>query len=309
MMAPAEKLKVCGIEVKITDRCNQQCFHCVNEDGHSGRDLACTGFIRRLQEWKRCEQALGWSVREVRMTGGEPLMHAAGVARIARACRELGIKSGINTNAIILSLPMAERLKDSGLSLMKVSYDASDEETLKRIRGTQASLARLEENLSMIAALGFELVLRFSLCRYNAHQLPQVYRNARRLKAQRLQIKPLIPCGRALLSDAFLTREEINRAFGTLASLADEDGTAVEILCWPPEDCSGLPSKLCGSTNKIYVAPDGQTTICNYVSQAKPLGNFIDGRLSEILARHQESIARNSRGQCFVAGCPQAPFF
>lgn len=308
-MAPAEELRACGIELKITDRCNQQCFHCVNEDGQSGMDLDCTWFIRRLQEWKRCEQALGWGVREVRMTGGEPLMHAAGVARVARACRELDIKSGINTNAIILSLQTAETLKSSGLSLMKVSYDASDEETLKRIRGKQASLARLEENLTMIAALGFELVLRFSLCRYNAHQLPEVYRNARRFKAQRLQIKPLIPCGRARFSDAFLTREEINSAFATLASVADKDGTAVEILCWPPEACSGLPSKLCGSTNKIYVAPDGKITICNYVSRAKPLGNLIDGSLSEIFAMHREAITRNSRGHCFVAGCPQAPFF
>jgi MoaA/NifB/PqqE/SkfB family radical SAM enzyme len=309
IMAPPHVSKAFGIEVKITDRCDQHCFHCVNEDGQSGEDLDCSWLIRRLHEWKQREQVCGFIVREVRMTGGEPLMNIPALIRIVRTCRELGIKSGINTNGMRLDSKMGSMLKQAGLSLMKVSYDAADEGILRQIRGNRASLSNLEKNLSMITSLGFELIVRFSLCRHNADQLPHVYQKARLFRASRLQIKPLISSGRAQHSNAFLTREEIYKTLENLVSRTGADGKFLQILCWPPEDCAGLPGKLCGSINKIYVSPNGDTAICNYVSRTKPLGNLIEERLEDIFSRHTAALTENSCGHIFVEGCPQASFF
>ena len=93
-----------GIELKITNRCNLHCGHCMNEDSPcSSGDVDIPLFVKRLEEKETNSAGSRFRIKEVRITGGEPLLALDGVTQIARACKELGVDCGINTNGTLLT--------------------------------------------------------------------------------------------------------------------------------------------------------------------------------------------------------------
>lgn len=299
-----------SVELKVTDRCNQGCFYCMNNDPpYRGRDLDSALFTSRLVEWHKNRGRYPWRIRELRMTGGEPLINLDSVLKIARVCKHLNIHSGINTTGLLLGETTAQALKDVNLKTVKLSFDAVDQATLWRIRGKNASMSKMIKSVHIAVAYGFSVLLRFTLCRYNVDQLLDCYRLARKLGAEKFQVKPMICSGRAAASDAFLSREEICQAFRGLAAATKGTATRLEVLCWPPEDVFGLPSKVCGSMNKIYVATNGDTFICNYVPEPIRFGNLVQEPIERVLSNHIHSLWRSTTGYTLAAHCPQTSYF
>ncbi len=309
-MRDAHSKKNISIELKVTDRCDQSCFHCVNDDGPDrGREVDSGPFTARLVEWWEARERSLWHVKEVRMTGGEPLMNLPAVLEIARTCRRLGIRSGINTNASFLNETTAQALKDAGLAVVKVSFDGVDEAALCRMRGPKASLVKTVANIRTAVAHGFRVLLRLTLCTYNVGQLVDCYRMARELGVEKLQVKPLVQSGRAAMSDAFLTRQQLRAAFKELAAAVQGPVALPEILCWPPEDAFGLPNKVCGSLAKIYFSASGEATICNYLADTTPIGNVIQEPLESVLEKRNPQLWQTPGCHTMLAGCPQAVYF
>jgi GTP 3',8-cyclase len=167
---PAETL---SIEVKVTDRCNQCCFHCMNDDAPgAGRDLDCDLFLQRLTEWGRNRHLSNVNISEVRITGGEPLLNLPAVTAISRACRELQIVSGINTNASLLDKATQALLKDAGLTTIKASFDALEEDVWQAMRGSAFSLVKINASIREAVDAGFRVICarvrqcQQNLCRY-----------------------------------------------------------------------------------------------------------------------------------------------
>jgi MoaA/NifB/PqqE/SkfB family radical SAM enzyme len=295
-----------GIEIKITDKCNQSCFHCMNDDSRLlSRELDRSLFASRLVEWWNNRKSSPWQIKEVRMTGGEPLMNLPAVMDIAKTCSSLGICSGINTNALLFNEAMALALKKVGLTVIKVSYDAVDQATLSLMRGPNASLARTEAGISIAVAHGFRVILRLTISAYNVHQLVDCYHAARDMGVEKLQVKPLIRSGRSLKSDAFLGREQIRAAFRALAKAAEGSAARPDISCCPPEDAFGLNRKICGSLDKIYFLTNGEAIICNYIPNTAPIGNLSMEPLDILLAKRNPRLFRSPRGHTILNGCPE----
>lgn len=144
----------------------------MNSDGpSSGADLDCRLFIRKLEEWASGRNESFYNIKAVRMTGGEPLLCLDGVLEIARSCSRLGIRPGINTNGTLLDASVARLLKEAGISTIKISLDASEEATHRRIRGSSYSLDRILEGIKAAVEFGFKVVLRFTFSRHNRRKL------------------------------------------------------------------------------------------------------------------------------------------
>ncbi len=120
------------LRVSLTDRCNLRCTYCMPAEG---LDWLPTDEVLTDDEVVRLVrigvERLG--IREVRFTGGEPLIRR-GLVDIVRRTHEIdpGLEQSITTNA--LGLPRTARaLADAGLDRVNVSLDTVRRETFHEI--------------------------------------------------------------------------------------------------------------------------------------------------------------------------------
>jgi molybdenum cofactor biosynthesis enzyme MoaA len=297
---PGERL---SIEVKVTDRCNQYCFHCMNGDGNAqGQDLDAPLVLRRLDEWQRRQDRAAVAISEVRMTGGEPLLVPRTVAAIGRACSAAQIVAGINTNASLLDDRTLADLRGAGLTIIKVSFDSLEAGAFRAMRGAHASLDRTIHGLRLAVDGGFHVIARFTLSAHNRAQLVPCYEAACAWGVRSFQVKPLIRSGRAAQADASLSPDAIEQALAELARAAGAGHDSPEVLCWPSQHAAGLPSRACGNAAKIYVLADGRVIDCNFLSRP-PFADLRVHSLEEVCRRRQPELI-SIAGHDVLADCP-----
>ncbi|MER8187065.1 GTP 3',8-cyclase MoaA [Kitasatospora sp. NPDC094015] len=116
------------LRVSLTDRCNLRCTYCMPEEGLqwlAKPELLTDEEIVRLVSI--AVRDLG--VREVRFTGGEPMLRP-GLVSIVAACAELAPRPelSLTTNGIGLART-ATALRQAGLDRVNVSLDTLDPDT------------------------------------------------------------------------------------------------------------------------------------------------------------------------------------
>ncbi|MGF1426275.1 GTP 3',8-cyclase MoaA [Kitasatospora sp. LaBMicrA B282] len=116
------------LRVSLTDRCNLRCTYCMPEQG-----LAWLGKPELLTD-EEIVRLVGLAVRdlgvrEVRFTGGEPLLRP-GLVGIVAACAALAPRPelSLTTNGVGLA-KVAGALREAGLDRVNVSLDTLDAET------------------------------------------------------------------------------------------------------------------------------------------------------------------------------------
>ncbi|HYH34209.1 MAG TPA: GTP 3',8-cyclase MoaA [Nocardioides sp.] len=120
------------LRVSLTDRCNLRCSYCMPAEGLDwlpGDDVLTDDEVVRLVDIG--VRMLG--VREVRFTGGEPLVRR-GLVDIVRRSREVGpdLELSVTTNALGLART-APALRDAGLDRVNVSLDTVRRATFETI--------------------------------------------------------------------------------------------------------------------------------------------------------------------------------
>jgi cyclic pyranopterin phosphate synthase len=135
------------LRVSLTDRCNLRCTYCMPQEGLPwlpGPDLLTDDEVARLV--RIAVESLG--VREVRFTGGEPLLRPGLVGIVAAAAAlEPRPRLSLTTNAIGLHR-LAEPLAAAGLDRVNVSLDTLDPDRFFQL----AHRRRLDDTLAGIAA-------------------------------------------------------------------------------------------------------------------------------------------------------------
>ena len=135
------------LRVSLTDRCNLRCTYCMPEQGLPwlpGPDLLTDAEVVRL-----VRIAVGdLGVREVRFTGGEPLLRP-GLVGLVAACAALTPRPelSLTTNGIGLER-VAHALREAGLDRVNVSLDTLDRTTFR----TLTRRDRLDDVLAGLAA-------------------------------------------------------------------------------------------------------------------------------------------------------------
>jgi GTP 3',8-cyclase len=109
------------LRVSLTDRCNLRCSYCMPAEGLDwlpDETVLTDDEVVRLV--RIGVEMLG--IREVRFTGGEPLVRR-GLVDIVRRTHELGVETSLTTNALGLAR-MAPTLAAAGLDRVNVSLDS-----------------------------------------------------------------------------------------------------------------------------------------------------------------------------------------
>ena len=144
------------LRISLVDHCNFRCFFCHNEgQGPLGQGM---GVSSPDQIEALCEAALLAGVREIKLTGGEPLLYRHSgkgvldiVQRIATLRRRYVFGLSMTSNGVLLER-YAQSLSEAGLDRVTISLHTLRAETLQSAVGVRVPERELERIMRGIEA-------------------------------------------------------------------------------------------------------------------------------------------------------------
>jgi len=183
------------VYVEPTTACNLRCRICVRNSWSEPVGSMQMATYRRLVDGLREVPSL----RTMAFWGfGEPLLHPDIVEMVALA-KELGAKTELITNGLLLDRQMAEGLVMAGLDTLVVSVDGTSPESHADIRsGTDLRL--VQKNVEGLQAVrranrrdNPEIGLEFVVTRRNVSELPNLHRLAYSMEASFIVVTNVLP--------------------------------------------------------------------------------------------------------------------
>ncbi len=281
------------LRVSLTDRCNLRCSYCMPAEG---LDWLPDDSVLTDDEVVRLVRVgvdlLG--IREVRFTGGEPLVRR-GLVDIVRRTHELGVETSLTTNALGLART-ASALAEAGLDRVNVSLDSIRPESFLAITRRDRLhdvLAGLEA--ARAAGLGPVKVNAVLMRGINDREAPELLRWALAEGYQLRFIEQMpLDAQHGWSREGMITAEEI---FATLES---------EFTLTPVEEPRGsAPAELfhvdggpgtvgviasvtrpfCGDCHRVRPTADGQVRNCLFAREESDLRSALrDGATDDEIA-------------------------
>jgi cyclic pyranopterin phosphate synthase len=135
---------ITDLRISLTDRCNFRCVYC--RTGTQSTATPCSE-LPLADHLRMARVFVSLGIEKIRLTGGEPLLRS-GVTGFVRSLAQLPTPSGrpldiaITTNGYHLA-PLAQPLRDAGLSRVTISMDAVSADAFTRITRVPGSHARV----------------------------------------------------------------------------------------------------------------------------------------------------------------------
>ncbi len=269
------------LRVSLTDRCNLRCSYCMPAEGLDwlpDESVLTDDEVVRLV--RIGAELLG--VREVRFTGGEPLVRR-GLVDIVRRSHEAApdVELSLTTNALGLART-AQKLADAGLARVNVSLDSIRPETFHAITRRD----RLKDVLAGLAAardagLGPVKINAVLMRGHNDAQAPELLRWAI-AEGYHLRFIEQMPLDaqHGWSRDGMITAEEILgwlEAEFDLTPAAEPRGSAPAELF----QVDGGPATVgviasvtrpfCGDCDRVRLTADGQVRNCLFAREESDL--------------------------------------
>ena len=164
----------------ISESCNLACRHCwispSYNPGHNGGKQVELDWVR-----KAVREAGPLGLQNVKLTGGEPLLHT-GFRELVNFIDGEGLEIQMETNGTLIDHDLAKFLRrKKHLSFISVSLDGSDDETHERLRRVPGSFKKAVQGIQNLVEQGFQPQLICTLHKGNISQLNEVIQLAENL--------------------------------------------------------------------------------------------------------------------------------
>lgn len=300
----------------LTKVCNLKCRHCwiaprFNDEPDKGEMLSYGTFTSVV------EQAVPLGLKEVKLTGGEPLLHPE-FLRYLECVKKHGLGLHIETNGVLCTEEFARAIRNaSGKVSVSVSLDGADAETHEWVRGVSGSFDAAVEGIGNLVAAGLKPQLIFSLMKRNHDQIEAVVKIAEKLGAGSVKFNPVQPTARGDELHQSLETLSIKELIETGHWVENElSGNAnVRLFFTQPIafqslsrmfSCQGNGCQVCGISEIIGVLADGSYSLCGIGESVPELifGNALLDSLSTIwtnsavLKQIREGMPHELKGIC-----------
>jgi len=176
--------------LEITLKCNLACSHCGSRAGQArAKELSteeALDLVRQLVEV---------GIKEVTLIGGEAFLRPDWL-EIAKAITQAGMRCGMTTGGYGISLEMARRMKEAGISVISVSRDGL-EATHDQLRGRKGSWKAGLTTMSYLKEVGIPFGCNTQINRLSAPEIPRIYEHIRDAGARAWQLQLTVPMGNA----------------------------------------------------------------------------------------------------------------
>ncbi|MFV9646463.1 MAG: 12,18-didecarboxysiroheme deacetylase [Desulfobacterales bacterium] len=195
----------------ITRRCNLKCVHCY---AHA-KDLSFENELSTKEGKVLLDDLSQFGVPVILFSGGEPTIRKD-LPELAAYAVSKGMRAVISTNGTLISQKMARTLKDIGLSYVGISIDGM-EEINDRFRGVKGAYNAALEGIKNCKDAGIKVGLRFTINKFNADEIPRIFKLLEDVDIPRACFYHLVYAGRG----ADLIKEDLSH---------DETRAAVDLI-------------------------------------------------------------------------------
>jgi heme b synthase len=176
---------------EITRRCNLKCIHCRSSSemevkGH--RDFSTKEAFRIIDD------IASYAKPVIVLSGGEPLLRED-VFEIARYGTGKGLRMCLATNGTLVTDDICNKIKGSGIRMVSLSLDGSDEAIHDDFRNQKGAFSGTINAAKLFKKNGIEFLINSSFTRRNQEDIPKVYKLAKELGATAWYMFMIVPTG------------------------------------------------------------------------------------------------------------------
>ena len=308
-MKPAPELA--KLHLYVTTRCSEQCPHCWVEAGpRSSRHLAADQVIPQI------DRALAMGLREVKVSGGEPLLFQDLTLRIIEHATAAGVTSRLETNCQRLTGEAITRLRQAG-TIVGTSLDGASPRCHDGFRGTPGSFQRAVRAVTDLVAAGVQVEVVTCVHTGNQGDLDAVVALCADLGVTALKFNFPSPYGRARQLEAESRLCSTDRILQIARHLEErhECNPCIKVDIDIPRALRNRPpaGPRCDVLRLLSILPDGRFSLCGIGVTHKELTfgtldrDNIDAVWNgdQVLARMRRSIPVSGQGIC--ASCTEYP--
>lgn len=179
----------------LTEGCNLKCRHCWIAPKYQAPDKPLSALSLNLFR-SIIGQAKPLGLTEVKLTGGEPLLHPQ-IHAILEVIHADGLGLTLETNGVLCTPELAEKIKaTSEKPFVSVSLDGADAQTHEWVRGVAGSFEDALAGIRNLVEAGVKPQIIMSVMRRNKNQLEAVVRLAERIGVGSVKFNPVMPTAR-----------------------------------------------------------------------------------------------------------------
>ena len=173
-----------------TRRCNLHCLHCYTES----KDQQYPNELSNQEARELIDQLADFGVPVLLLSGGEPL-YRPDVLELAAYAAGKGLRAVLSTNGSRISREVAGEIKEAGVSYVGISLDGVGE-VHDRFRGMKGTFEKSLKAIEHCRETGVKVGLRFTLTRYNQHQVGEIFQLVEERGINRVCFYHLVYAGR-----------------------------------------------------------------------------------------------------------------
>lgn len=177
---------------EITRRCNLRCIHC-----RSASEMEVKGHpdFSTEEAFRIIDDISSYARPVMVLSGGEPLIRSD-VFDIARYGTEKDLRMCLATNGTLVDDEICERIKESGIKIVSLSLDGSNEDVHDNFRNQKGAFSGTINAARLFKKHGIEFIINSSFTKRNQEEIPKVYRLAKELGATAWYMFMIVPTGR-----------------------------------------------------------------------------------------------------------------
>ena len=213
-----------------TAGCNLECIHCRRI---TVADQLMPQDLKTEEVFNLIDQVTAFASPIFVLSGGEPLFRPD-IFEIAQYATDAGLIVALATNGTLIDANVAQRIKDSGVRRVSVSFDGADAATHDIFRGPGAFDAA-RRGIEELKKIDVPFQINTTVAQHNAHQMPETLALAKDMGAAALHLFLLVPvgCGVEIAEDQQIQADKYEEILNWMYDAEIEGGIELKATCAP----------------------------------------------------------------------------